>query len=62
MENTGLTLFSDAYMVDSLAVIDRNYVTVNAHEMAHQWFGNLVTEATGKEHWLHEALPPIIRI
>lgn len=22
--------------------------------MAHQWFGNLVTETEGKHHWLHE--------
>ncbi len=54
MENTGCTLFSDGYMVDSVAFIDRNYVNVNAHELAHQWFGNLVTEVSGRDHWLHE--------
>ncbi|NND16449.1 MAG: M1 family metallopeptidase, partial [Eudoraea sp.] len=54
MENTGLTIFSDAYLVDSLAFSDKNYVEVNAHEMAHQWFGNLVTEVDGDHHWLHE--------
>ena len=26
--------------------------------MAHQWFGNLVTETEGKHHWFHEGLPP----
>lgn len=54
MENTGLTIFSDAFFVDSLAFADKNYVEVNAHEMAHQWFGNLVTEVDSNHHWLHE--------
>ena len=54
MENTGTTLFSDSYVVDSVAFADKNYVNVNAHEMAHQWFGNLVTEENGNHHWLHE--------
>jgi len=54
MENTSATFFSDAFVVDSIGFTDRNYITVNAHEMAHQWFGNLVTEASGTDHWLHE--------
>ncbi len=54
MENTGTTIFSDSFLIDSLAFIDKNYVSVNAHEMAHQWFGNLVTEVEAKDHWLHE--------
>jgi len=54
MENTGLTIFSDSFLTDSLGFKDRNYVNVNAHEMAHQWFGNLVTEVSGKHHWLQE--------
>jgi len=54
MENTGTTIFSDGYVIDSTAFIDKNYVNVNAHEMAHQWFGNLVTEKNGNHHWLHE--------
>lgn len=54
MENTGCTIFSEAFVVDSIAFVDRNYVNVNAHELAHQWFGNLVTETEGTHHWLHE--------
>lgn len=54
MENTGATIFSNTFMVDSMAFVDKNYVNVNAHEMAHQWFGNLVTEQSGEHHWLHE--------
>ena len=54
MENTGATIFSDSYLIDSLAFEDKSYFDVNAHEMAHQWFGNLVTEVESKDHWLHE--------
>ena len=54
MENTSCTLFSEAFVVDSIGFNDKNYVNVNAHELAHQWFGNLVTETEGTHHWLHE--------
>lgn len=54
MENTSTTIFSDAFVIDSTAFIDKNYVNINAHELAHQWFGDLVTEKSGKHHWLQE--------
>lgn len=54
MENTTATFFSEAFVVDSIGFKDRNYVNVNAHELAHQWFGNLITETEGAHHWLHE--------
>lgn len=54
MENTTTTIFSDSYVIDSTAFVDKNYVNINAHELAHQWFGNLVTEKDGNHHWLHE--------
>ncbi|MEP0264869.1 M1 family metallopeptidase, partial [Dokdonia sp.] len=54
MENTGTTIFSDSFVVDSIGFTDRNYVNVNAHELAHQWFGDLVTETMSDHHWLHE--------
>ena len=54
MENTSATFFSDAYVIDSTSFVDRNYVNINAHELAHQWFGNLVTEKNSEHHWLHE--------
>lgn len=54
MENTGTTIFSNSLVVDSIAFNDKNYVNVNAHELAHQWFGNFITENNGENHWLHE--------
>ncbi|NNL80960.1 MAG: M1 family metallopeptidase [Flavobacteriaceae bacterium] len=54
MENTGATFFSDDFMIDEIAFNDNSYVNVNAHELAHQWFGNMVTETSGVHHWLHE--------
>ncbi len=54
MENTMATFFDDSYLVDSLGFNDRSYINVNAHELAHQWFGDLVTETDGSQHWLHE--------
>ncbi|MCR9183623.1 MAG: M1 family metallopeptidase [Flavobacteriaceae bacterium] len=54
MENTTLTIFSETFVVDSIGFVDRNYVNVNAHELAHQWFGNLVTSESSEHHWLQE--------
>ena len=54
MENTTATFFSEAFMVDSTGFNDKNYINVNAHELAHQWFGNLVTEKANEDHWLQE--------
>jgi aminopeptidase N len=54
MENTSATLFTTRYVIDSIGFEDRSYTNVNAHELAHQWFGNLVTAENGKHHWLQE--------
>ncbi len=54
MENTTATIFSDSFVVDSIGFTDRNYVNVNAHELAHQWFGDLVTATKSEHHWLQE--------
>lgn len=55
MENTTATIFGDFYLVDSSEFLDRNYVRVNAHELAHQWFGDMVTARSAKDHWLQES-------
>jgi aminopeptidase N len=54
MENTSATLFAQDFVIDEIGFNDRNYVNVNAHELAHQWFGDLVTAKSGKHHWLQE--------
>jgi aminopeptidase N len=54
MENTTSTIFSQDFVVDNIGFNDRNYVNVNAHELAHQWFGNFITAQSGKHHWLQE--------
>jgi aminopeptidase N len=54
MENTSATVFAREFVVDSISFNDRNYIEVNAHELAHQWFGDLVTAKSGKHHWLQE--------
>lgn len=54
MENTSATVFSRDFVVDSVGFNNKNYVNVNAHELAHQWFGDLITAQSGKHHWLQE--------
>ncbi|RTY94977.1 M1 family metallopeptidase [Flavobacterium sp. GT3R68] len=54
MENTSATVFSRDFVVDEIGFNDKNYVNVNAHELAHQWFGDMVTAETSKHHWLQE--------
>ena len=54
MENASSTTFSSRYVVDSVGFHDRKYTNVNAHELAHQWFGDLITAESGKHHWLQE--------
>jgi len=55
MENTTATIFGDFFMVDPRGYNDKNYVSVNAHELAHQWFGDLVTARTVTHLWLQES-------
>ena len=54
MENTSTTLFSRDFVIDSIGYNDRKYLNINAHELAHQWFGDLVTAQSSKDHWLQE--------
>lgn len=54
MENTSATIFAQDYVVDEIGFNDRNYININAHELAHQWFGDMITAKSGKHHWLQE--------
>ncbi len=55
MENTSSTIFADYMHQDWRGQQERGYLAVNAHELAHQWFGDLITERSGPHHWLHES-------
>src|SRR5690606_7962380 len=43
MENTTSTIYTQDYVVDKIGLNDRSFLNVNAHEMTHQWFGDLIT-------------------
>jgi leukotriene A-4 hydrolase/aminopeptidase len=49
MENPRLTFFSPTILAG-----DKSLVSVAAHELAHSWSGNLVTNATWSDFWLNE--------
>ncbi|WP_409771828.1 M1 family metallopeptidase [Thermaurantimonas sp.] len=55
MENTGAVIFGENLISEPATEDYRNYHFVNAHEMAHQWFGNLITAWSARHHWLHES-------
>ena len=58
MENWGAILYFDQYLLldaDRSSEADRqNVFGIVAHEIAHQWFGNLVTMAWWDDLWLNE--------
>lgn len=49
MENPRLT-----FLTPTLLAGDRSLVSVVAHELAHSWTGNLVTNANAEHFWLNE--------
>ena len=58
MENAGADLYNDSIIVmDSKASVSRQrqFGMVVAHELSHQWFGDLVTPAWWDDIWLNES-------
>src|SRR5579863_3079155 len=59
MENAGFITYAQTIILADPAVDTdrrrRGYAGVAAHEMAHQWFGDLVTLAWWDDTWLNEA-------
>ena len=58
MENWGAILTFERILLNDPAITSasarQNLVTTQAHEVAHQWFGNLVTMAWWEDLWLNE--------
>lgn len=58
MENAGCVTFAEDYFVFRSKVTDKNYnwrANVILHEMAHMWFGDLVTMSWWDDLWLNES-------
>ena len=54
MEHTSATTHSFNLLLDERASLDVDLVDVVAHELAHQWFGDLVTCRDWANGWLNE--------
>ncbi len=55
METTTSTIFGDYMQITPRMWWQRNYVNVNVHELAHQWFGNCVAHFVNRDVWLTES-------
>lgn len=57
MENPGLVTFTEAYVFDTAATEAQHEQRANTilHEMAHMWFGDLVTMRWWDDLWLKES-------
>lgn len=57
MENPGLVTFTEAYVFDTAATEAQHQNRANTilHEMAHMWFGDLVTMTWWDDLWLKES-------
>lgn len=58
MENAGLITYREQLLLFDKSISlnqKRRYMNVHAHELAHQWFGNLVTPEWWDDIWLNEA-------
>ena len=55
MENVACTTMTDVLLVDEKGILDWDPDGLVAHELAHQWFGDLVTCQDWSQGWLNES-------
>ncbi len=55
MENTSAIIFGDFWYYDSRGYLDGDYVDTDVHEIAHQWWGDMITARNNKHLWLQES-------
>ncbi len=55
LENISASTVDDSMIRDERAMLDATSDTLQAHEVAHQWFGNYVTCHTWTDSWLNES-------
>jgi aminopeptidase N len=54
MENTTATTLIDHALLDKRAMLDADMESLIAHELAHQWYGDLITCRSWPHVWLNE--------